>query len=136
MAKFLSKLDVVEITDMAWELDQDLVYETDIGPLVQIKVPKGFITDFASVPRLPLAYSFFGNKANRPAVIHDYLYQTNMVTRGTADAIFLEAMKVDGQGVITRYAMWAGVRLFGWMCYKQKEQGNEKTDDSDAVRRY
>ena len=39
-----------------------------------IRVPSGFETDLASVPRLPIVYDLWGNRAHREAVLHDYLY--------------------------------------------------------------
>lgn len=68
-----------------------------------VYIPDEFVTDFASVPRLPLAYLLAGGRAIRPAVIHDYAYQTHRLplekggtrplTREEADNIFREAME-------------------------------------------
>ena len=38
--------------------------------------PSGFTSDFASVPLRPGVYAVFGNRAHRPAVIHDYYCRT------------------------------------------------------------
>lgn len=115
MPRFLTDLNVKQMSDTEWMLISDLVYESDI--LGEILVPFGFITDFASVPRLPGAYWLAGGKATKEAVIHDYLYRTRTGTRKQADDVFFEAMKLNGQAWWRRSLMWAGVRLFGWTAY-------------------
>jgi len=121
MSKFLSALDGRSVDDKLWLLLSPLHYESDIlGP---IKVPLGFMTDFASVPRVPIAYMLFGDRAHRESVIHDYLYRTDSVPQATysqANNVFLEAMKVRGKGYFVRYAMYWGVVLGGWTAYHKK----------------
>jgi hypothetical protein len=112
MAKFLTELDAVCITDKIWCLDEPLIYESDTVGMVE--VPKGFYTDFASVPRLPIAYMAFGGRAHREAVLHDYGYRsdaTPTMTRKQVDDLFLEAMTERGKGWFTRYAMYWAVRI-------------------------
>lgn len=115
MPRFLTDLNVKQVSDSEWLLLSDLVYQSDI--LGEILVPFGFVTDFASVPRLPGAYWLAGGKASKEAVIHDYLYRNRIGTRKQADDVFLEAMKLNGQAWWRRSLMWAGVRLFGWTAY-------------------
>lgn len=116
-AKFLTSLQVRRASDGeagAWELTAPLLYSSNVLPKVII-VPIGFRTDFASVPRLPLAYWLFGNAADEAAVIHDYLYTNNVsgVTRKQADEVFAEASAVLKVPAWRRGPMWLGVRLFG-----------------------
>ena len=84
-----------------------------------ISVPNGFITDLASVPRVPFVYAAFGGRANVAAVFHDYLYMTKALSRKDADAVFLEIMNYTGDPTNKweRYAMYIAVRLFGWGGY-------------------
>ncbi len=114
MAKFLNDLIVECINDDKWRLDESLIYESDIAGT--IKIPAGFETDFASVPRLPFIYMFFGSEAHKAAVVHDYLYRYAVVERSVADKVFREAMSVSGVGW-KRIPMFYGVRLFGGLCY-------------------
>ena len=79
-------------------------------------VPAGFVTDFASVPKI-LWWCFpptgFYAKA---ALLHDWCYFHGPIlglTRWEADAIFRRQMKRDGVGWRTRWTMWLAVRLFG-----------------------
>jgi hypothetical protein len=78
-----------------------------------ITVPENFTTDFASVPRIPIAFTLFGSKAKRSAVLHDYLYTTKPFSREECDKAFLCAMESEGLGWFTRHAMYRGVRLGG-----------------------
>ena len=121
MAKFLTELDVKCIDDKSWILSTAFEYRSDIIGLV--KVPIGFQTDFASVPRIPIFYILFGDRAHREAVLHDYLYRIDsspVVERAQADDVFFEAMKERGKGFMVRYAMYWGVRLGGWTAYHKK----------------
>lgn len=113
-AKFMTTLQVRRTANGMWELTSALIYVSEILPQVVV-VPAGFKTDFASVPRLPVAYLLFGNAADEAAVVHDFLYSnnTNGVTRKQADDVFAEASRVLGIPAWRRGPMWLGVRLFG-----------------------
>jgi len=117
MSKFLTALDVELVDDDqndgrgAWRLTEPFVYQSDIAG--NITVPAGFVTDFASVPRVPVAFWLTGDTAHDAAVVHDYLYTTGQVDRATADAVLLEAMALSGIPAWRRYAMYWAVRAFG-----------------------
>ena len=121
MSKFLTEMDVRCIDDGAWILVSDRCYESDLLGL--ITVPAGFQTDFASVPRVPVFYMMFGDRAHRESVLHDFLYRLDAVppaTRSQADDVFLEAMKERGKGFFVRRIMYWGVRVGGWTAYHKK----------------
>jgi hypothetical protein len=110
--KFLSPLYCVRQPDGKSRLTRALVFESAIAGY-RISVPRDFVTDFASVPRLPFAYLLFGGVADEAAVVHDYVYSKGMFDRQMCDAIFREAMAACGQPGWRRWPMWLGVRLFG-----------------------
>ena len=83
-----------------------------------IEVPAGFETDFASVPRVPVAYWLFGDVAHEAAVVHDFLYSTAAVPRETADKVLLEAMEVTGVASWRRMPIYWAVRRFGVAHYQ------------------
>lgn len=114
MSCFITQLRVSH-KDGKWELVDALVYQSEI--IGRVVVPVGFSTDFASVPRIPLAYMLFGDVVHEPAVIHDYLYATHKVSRSIADRVMVEAMTASNINVCRRWLMWVGVRLFGWVRY-------------------
>ena len=87
-----------------------------------IRVPPGYITDFASVPRLPFIYLAYANKAHLAALVHDHLYSEGgtEADREYADAVFLQGMLdtlvPEESNSLTEedaYAMFDGVRTFG-----------------------
>ncbi len=96
-----------------WVLFRDLDYrlgQTD----VTITVPKGFVTDFASIPQPFWATGLSPNgKYSKAAIVHDYLYWTQGCTRRQADNILMIAMKESDVDVTTRAAIYEGVRLGG-----------------------
>ena len=117
--RFVTVLLTRVIDDAHDELVQDFIYFSALTVTSEaIVVPAGFVTDYSSVPRLPFMYWFFGGRAKRPAVIHDYLYATQHLPRQLADAIFYEAMQLDGRRWAQRWSMWAGVRAGGWKAWR------------------
>ena len=79
-----------------------------------IRVPQGFTTDLASVPRIFQSIIPKLGHHIRPAIVHDYAYEghTNL-TRKEADAMFLDGMKTTKVSWLRRWAMWAAVRVGG-----------------------
>lgn len=115
---FKTPLDVklIDEENNLWELQCPLVYESAVAGRV-FAVPTEFVTNFASVPRLPLVFMLAGDKARCAAALHDYLYATAIVSRELADKIFLEAMEATGISSWRRYPMYLAVRQFGWLFY-------------------
>lgn len=115
-AAFRTKLKVEsasEFDDGRWRLVAPLVYYTDVLAC-EITVPAGFVTDFASVPRIPIVYELAGDTSSEASVIHDYAYTKHFCLRAQADAVFYEASAITGVPLWRRFIMWLGVRLFGW----------------------
>jgi hypothetical protein len=116
MAKFLTPFDGrLSEDEKTYTLLADLVYESDI-PIKNkyvIVVPKGFVTDLASVPRFLLVYLLAGNYAKRPAIVHDYLYENGIGTKQIADRIFKEAMRATNLPRWREELMYAGVVIGG-----------------------
>ena len=106
-----------------WMLHEPLVYQSRLLKETLV-VPAGFVTDMASVMRVPIIWEFCGGCAQRAAVVHDFgcahLYfhtktAVRVVTRAEVDAVFREAMRDSGVGPIRRTVMWAAVRMFGML---------------------
>lgn len=124
--RFLTELETRVVSDSDDALEKPLLFYTEVLKRV-IVVPAGFVTDYASVPRIPLAYLLAGGHAKKAAVIHDYLYRTPNafvppVTRAQADAVFEEAMAASGQPWWRRKLMWLGVRAGGWTAFHEATQ--------------
>lgn len=89
---------------------------------LEVQVPVGFHTDFASVPRpFWVLVSPFGIHG-AAAIVHDYLYvnQGNW-KRQEVDALFYEMLGVLGVKW-RRPLMWLGVRLGGWIGWNRHKQ--------------
>lgn len=116
-AAFLNDLNTRVIDDKHDQLTSEFRYFSKLLGY-EIVVPAGFITDYASVPKLPLVFLCFGDTAKLPAVIHDWIYQTHMVSREMADKIFLEAMgTLDYIPEWKHQPMYLAVRGFGWRAW-------------------
>lgn len=115
--EFLTPLRVEQITETDWRVTADFLYASAALDR-EVVVPAGFVTDFASVPRLPVVYLAAGGVAVRPAVLHDYLYRSGTAPKAQADAVFLEAMELVGVSWWRRRLMWAGVAVFGGSSYR------------------
>lgn len=115
--KFTTPLQLQRVEDSSrdgrgtWLLLGPLGYQSELIGLVT--VPAGFVTDLASVPRLPVAFFLAGGLAHAAAVVHDWLYTTHQTDRATADAVFKEAAQACGVSAWRAYLMWLGVRAGG-----------------------
>jgi hypothetical protein len=119
MAGFRGKLYTEEIDDKWSRLTQELVYDSDLLNCA-VTIPVGFMTDFSSVPRVPIAYWFWGVRSHREAVLHDYLYRVDsvpVVSLSMANDVFFEAMEARGKSLLVRYPMFWGVVLGGYFSY-------------------
>lgn len=104
------------------QLTSDLEYFDDsIGVIV---VPKGFKTDFASIPRIFWNIIAPVGKHTLPSVLHDYLYDSGYkygISRKQADKIFYDAMIKSNVARITANVMWFCVRVFARKHYNKGE---------------
>jgi len=118
MSQFTTKLDVALVGKNLWELQEGFEYHVGyLGSGEIIIVPAGFITDFASVPRIFWPIIDPIGKHGKAAVIHDYCYYTACYRRLRSDAIFLEAMEVLEVEEWKRIAMYNSVVTFGWWAW-------------------
>lgn len=90
----------------------------------EIVVPKGFITDGASIPSVFWSIiSPFGDYFGA-AIIHDYLYnhdtEYSNYSREEADLIFKEAMFNLGVPWLRRETIYRAVQLFGGLSFRAK----------------
>jgi hypothetical protein len=90
----------------------DLIAQID-GEI--ITVPKGYVTDLATIPRWYWSIiSPARSDLIEAAIIHDYLYGCpGSITRSEADAILYNALILDGSSEYVAKKMYYSVRLFG-----------------------
>lgn len=89
----------------------------DLGSGEPVRVPAGFKSDGASVPRLFWRCVFppGDSRALRAAFVHDYLYRVPVPgwNRISADRIFLALLIADGMPIGSAVTAYIGIRIFG-----------------------
>lgn len=97
-------------------LVQPIVFEVGAtGSGLIVYVPAGYITDGFSMPGT-LLQLFQPHSARYllPSILHDWLYDTGLVSRGIADAVLLQAMRAVGAAGWQAKLVYFAVRLGGW----------------------
>jgi hypothetical protein len=85
-----------------------------------LTIDPGFITDFGSVPRIPLIFDLLGDITYEPYVIHDMLYTTHYLTRLEADRVLQEALLAVGVPKWKASLIYFGVRIGGASSWNDK----------------
>lgn len=118
---FITTLDLRAYKPDEWVVLAPLEWESKDARLV---VPRGFITDLASVPRALRGVLDINGASRAPAVLHDFAYCSHWSgSREKADALFRDALEACGVGAIARYMYWRGVRLGGRQYWNERERG-------------
>lgn len=91
----------------------------------EIKVPAGFETDLASVPRMVQGIPGFESTglSRRPAVVHDYLYASGDLPRMAADEVFYRALLAEKVHEPIARIYYRAVRTFGgdaWRAHRSR----------------
>ena len=94
-----------------WIVERDLVFRYPGWP--EIRVPRGFVTDLASVPAVAQSIRSRVGTYSRAAILHDYLYWTGRCTRDQADVIFYHAMITSGSTDAVAGQVYFAVSKFG-----------------------
>lgn len=131
MNNFLGPLRLDYVDGKTWYVVEGFTYRigSDLGH-EYVHIPEGFVTDFASIPRLlKVQWPSPGGLWDKPAVVHDFLYRFAYVTsddatirevnRQEADAIFLEGMRVTQTRESAARCLYAGVRIGGWRAWRK-----------------
>jgi Protein of unknown function (DUF1353) len=125
-----TRLIVEDVGDGFWRLAEPLNY---YGPRVSFTLPRGLLTDFASVPRFLWMLVSPTGKHSIAAVCHDWAYAVKPqvvydgpgtrvsmpLSRAQADALFYWVMRESGVGRCRAYVMWLAVRLGGRRAWNQ-----------------
>ncbi len=119
--------------------DVGYTYKTCSDLIVQIDgeiiaVPKGYVTDLATIPRWYWSIiSPARSDLIEASIIHDYLYGCpGMISRAEADAILYSALINNGSSEYVAKKMYYSVRLFGGRyfnsrleCYPNEDGASE-----------
>lgn len=109
----------IRLGNRLWVLCDDLVISIN-GKVY--KVPKGFVTDGASCPRILWALcSPVAGPFGQGAILHDWLYnvESPLVPRFVADLMLYYIGRYRKANIIRAILVKWGVNLFGWLHYKK-----------------
>ena len=125
MSSFLSELRLEMVTcnslniplknregRQIWMVMAPFTYQSDVLGR-EITVPDGFLTDLASIPRVPFFYRELEQLADLPGVVHDYIYSCGCASRDQADLLLKEACLLIGLSAWKAWAIYYGVRVGG-----------------------
>ncbi|MGX5830095.1 DUF1353 domain-containing protein [Mesorhizobium sp. 43Arga] len=101
------------------------------GDCTYVRVPKWFVTDLASTPRI--FWSLFPPAAaySYPAIIHDYLYWFQPCSRKAADNVFRISMKELAVSPAKALMVYGAVRTAGFTAWQHNL--NERSSGSRRV---
>ncbi len=98
--------------------------------LPEVTVPVGFVTDFASIPRVFWSALRQDGLYAYAAIVHDFLYWTQTVSRDVADSVFKYGMEDLGVSGSTTFVIYQAVHLFGGAAWTEnarlRDQGEER----------
>jgi hypothetical protein len=116
MSTFTTPLILIAPDDGGeWTLYEEFDYYDDSG--ITYKVPAGFKTDFASVPRIFWSIIPPYGRYGKAAVLHDYFYRTDSIPKDKADLEFKNAMIILNVPKWKVFTLYNAVRLFGASSY-------------------
>jgi Protein of unknown function (DUF1353) len=139
--KFISNLDTKALISR-WKYDRflDPVFyllepftwtpnAPNVSNIQPVTVPKGFVSDLASVPRV--FYSLYrpDGEYSQAAVVHDYLYWTQERSKKETDLIFKIAMEDLELSRLDVSILYAAVALLGnsaWVKNRQLKAAGEQ----------
>jgi hypothetical protein len=116
-----------------WMLQSPLIHEIGKDGRYVVIVPRGFVTDFASIPQVVQVLRGVRPTTERygvAAVVHDYLYWRQDCSREQSDRIMAIAMKEAGVSLLERTLIYEAVRQFGQTAW----DGNRSARQAGLIR--
>lgn len=116
-----------------WELAAPLQW---VSPQLEMRIPAGFLTDLASIPKVLRNVLDVNGCSRAPAILHDALYNCLETSRAFADGMLQYALIAYGAGPATAWAYWAGVRIGGWHPWDERAaigKGMHRGDFADDL---
>lgn len=111
-----------------------LVYASAAGRTFE--VPEGTRTDFESIPPWTpvLLRLLFRDSLHSVAagVLHDWLYQSGIVPRAEADALFFEALQATRERLPGAWLKWGAVRIGAGLVWRRYRRAQSAAAPSAA----
>lgn len=132
MSSFTKELIATPLDDgKTWVIREEFQYDVGAkGSGDSVIVPVGFVTDFASIPKIFWSLLPNWGPYGKAAIIHDYLYFSHNRSKKEADNIFYEGMLVLNVPKWKASLIYQCVHLFGEGSYKKPGGRMIKTKDS------
>jgi hypothetical protein len=130
--KPVGALHVSRFADPIYFLLRPISWEppAQLSSYPKITVPSGFVTDFASIPQVFWSALRPDGLYTYPAIVHDWLYWTQDYPKEMADNILKAGMEDFSVSVVTVFAIYESVRLFGRSAWegnaRLKSQGERR----------
>ena len=125
MSQFTTPCRVEVIGKNLFRLIEPFEYHVGCYPSEEIiRVPNGFVTNFASIPRLIWPIISPIDSHGKAAVLHDWLYDTGEYPRLRCEEIFKEAMEVLNVPEWQIFCIYNSVYLLGWYRWNQLRRRN------------
>lgn len=124
MGEFINDLRVEYLDGKRWMVIEDFTFTyRRNGEQHVITIPKGFITDFASIPRWLWIIAGTVGKYNKAAVLHDYLYTAQIMSRLDSDRLYRKMMIpiLPAWKVWTAYHVVRGASWCVWNKYRNNK---------------
>lgn len=94
---------------------------------IKLVVPAGFVTDFASIPKILWSTGLTPTgRYGRAAIIHDFLYWSQGCTKVQSDRLLVIAMKESQVDKIDEKLIYAGVSVGGAKSWKDNQEMRER----------
>ena len=125
-------LHVARFVEPVYVLTKAIGWKPNPGQedLPAVGVPSGFVTDFASIPAAFWSALRPDGEYTFPAIVHDYLYWTQTVSKDVADTILKIGMQDLSIGTTTVALIYSAVRFGGRSSWdgnaKLKQQGEKR----------
>lgn len=120
---WLTPYPMQPIGDDHWIMLQHAIYKTRSGELIH--VPKGFLTDLASIPQVIQNVIPVNGRHRGPSVLHDLGFVIQDRSFMQVNKLFLEAMADSGVNLVLRYAMFSAVSTGGRLPWLRNKRDRE-----------
>lgn len=120
----MAKVDIIQRGKDTWLRTLEDIRFDLAG--IEYTIPAGFECDGASIPRI--FWRIIGPPIDchyiEEAILHDYLYRFQPVSRSVADRDFFDRLNKPWMR-IRRYLIYISVAAFGWIAWLQNKKGKK-----------